>query len=180
MLARFLQSRPPPREFQARTYRDLLRTCELFAATGQSFEPSLADQLDTAIHRYAHPDGGFGINGSSLDETRAAAESLRIIGKPASREDLIPFVHACEDETFGFTGKPGASLGYLEYLSAGVSLCALLDIPPTYPDSCRDNVRRCQQASGGFARTETGIATLDNTFHALHALMHLSHWEPNP
>jgi len=173
LMAPLLESHRPAREFPARRYRDLLRACALFPATGQAFDPAVVDQLDAALYRFAHPDGGFGINGSSLDETLAAAEALRIIKRPPAREGLIPFVRSCEDATLGFTGKPGTSLGYLEYLSSGVSLCASLDITPTYPDACRDSVRRCQQATGGFARAETGIATLENTFQALRALAHL-------
>lgn len=177
LLRQILESSRPPRDFRAQTYRDLDRACALSAATGLPMPPPLADELAVTLQRYAHPGGGFGVNGPSLDETRAAVSALGHIGKPVARERVAPFVRACEDATFGFTGKPGSSLSYLEYIHAGVSLCAALGTKPAFAAACGETVLRCRTASGGFARTETGIATLENTYLALQALACLNHGE---
>jgi hypothetical protein len=168
---------PPSHRGPARTYRDLLRACALFPATGLAFEPAMVDELERRPSRYAHPDGGFGVDGSSLDETQAAMSALGLIGRPVARERVVPFVRACEDATFGFTGKPGSSLAYLEYIHAGVSLCAALGMTPTHTSACADFILNCQTMNGGFARAETGIATLENTYLALQSLIHLNHRE---
>ncbi|MDQ7830115.1 MAG: prenyltransferase/squalene oxidase repeat-containing protein [Desulfovibrionaceae bacterium] len=177
LLRQLLDASRPPRDFRAQTYRDLDRACALPAATGLPMPPPLADELAVTLQRCAHPGGGFGVNGPSLDETRAAVSALCRIGKPVAREDVAPFVRACEDATFGFTGKPGSSLSYLEYIHAGVSLCAALGMVPTHTSACADFILNCQTTNGGFARAETGIATLENTYFALQALMHLNHGE---
>lgn len=130
----------------------------------------MVDALQAMALRYGHPDGGFGVDGPSLDETWAAVSALGRIGRPPEPRDLAAFVRSCEDSTFGFTGKPGSSLPYLEYIHAGVCLCAALGTKPAFPAACGETVLRCRTASGGFARTETGIATLENTYRAVNAL----------
>ncbi|KUG28084.1 hypothetical protein ASZ90_002044 [hydrocarbon metagenome] len=177
LLRQVLASNRPPRPFQAQTYRDKDRACALSTATGLRLEPAMIDALQAMALRYGHPDGGFGVDGPSLDETRAAVSALGRIGRPPEPRGLAAFVRSCEDSTFGFTGKPGSSLPYLEYIHAGVCLCAALGTQPAFAAACGETVLRCRKASGGFARTETGIATLENTSLALQALACLNHGE---
>jgi hypothetical protein len=53
----------------------------------------------------------------------------------------------------------------------------LLARRPHYTKQCAAFVLNCQSRNGGFSRTpHGGIATMEDTWHAVHALMHLETW----
>lgn len=116
-----------------------------------------------------HRDGGYGAEGSTLMATFHAVVALRRIGYSPASEDVAPFLRSCEHPVFGFTGKPGTSLCFLEYVYAGLALCDEISLLPSYGEACVSFLERCQTNSGGFARTNLAIATLENTFFALHS-----------
>lgn len=115
------------------------------------------------------PDGSFG----TVQDTWLAAAVLHGFGQ--SPADLItPFLRACEHPLFGFTGIPGASLHFLEYLHAGLLLCRLTGCTPSFPEACRSSILRCQMRSGGFARASLALPSMDNTFLALQGMAELA------
>lgn len=113
-------------------------------------------------------DGGFGLYAFSLTETLPAVEILHGLGRRADADDAAGFVRSCEHPVSGFSDMPGTSLQYIEHIHAGLALCRALRMKPRHEDACAATVRRCQLANGGFARASFGIATLENTYLALH------------
>ena len=126
------------------------------------------------LHANHHRDGGYGVETSNLLETFQAVAVSRRIGHPLASTDVAPFLRACEHPVFGFTGKPGTSLFFLEYLHAGLALCDEMALQPTYGAACASFLSQCQTNTGGFARTNLAIATLENTCFAIHGIQILA------
>lgn len=126
--------------------------------------------IGNRIMDWRNNDGGFGAPASSLTETLPAVEILHRLGCGEGAAGAAGFVRTCEHPVSGFTDMPGTSLHYIEHIHAGLALCRALRIKPLYAAACAAMVRRCQLANGGFARTSSGIATLENTYLALRCL----------
>jgi len=97
-----------------------------------------------------------------------AVSVLHRLDFPVAPDTINPFLRSCEHPVFGFTGKPNSSLYFLEYLHAGLALCREMAQLPSHLDACFTSLLRCQTESGGFARTHLAIATMDNTYLAIH------------
>lgn len=126
-----------------------------------------------AIESFRQTDGGFGIESSTLPDTYRVTCILKCLGSTVPLDSLVSFLRACEHPTFGFTGKPGTALFFLEYLHAGLALCRELSCAPTFPSACLSALLRCQTDTGGFARAHLAIATMDNTYRAVYGLTFL-------
>jgi len=81
------------------------------------------------------------------------------------------FIRRCETPVTGFADIPHTSLGYLEFVHAGVLASHRLACRPVYTKQCAAFVLNCQNRNGGFSRAmHGGIATMEYTWHAIHAL----------
>lgn len=123
-----------------------------------------------AIESFRQTDGGFGMESATLPDTYRVTSILKRLGAPVPVDSLVPFLRACEHPAFGFSGKPGTALFFLEYLHAGLALCRELASTPTFPAACLSALLRCQTDTGGFARAHLAIATMDDTYRAVHGL----------
>ncbi|MBN1548275.1 MAG: hypothetical protein JW902_16615 [Syntrophaceae bacterium] len=131
--------------------------------------------LTQAILPYQNRDFGFGYRKSTLGETADALVMLKALAYPVKKLDTIQFISRCEIPIYGFTDIPGAMLAYLEYVYAGLLASKSIHYEPRYKNHCAEFVANCQNINGGFSRTtHNGIATLENTFYAVHAMKLLS------
>jgi hypothetical protein len=147
---------------------------DLYETTGLDTGTDVHDSMIEFILRFRNEDGGFGHLRSTLHETSRALEMLRRLGYPLDGLGAESFIRHCETPITGFTDIPRTSLGYLEFVHAGVLASYLLSRPPHYAKQCAAFVLNCQNRNGGFSRTpHGGIATMEDTWHAVHALMHL-------
>lgn len=102
---------------------------------------------------------------------------LECLAYPLKELGTERFIRRCEVPFFGFTDIPRTTLSFLEYVHAGVLASYLLSRRPTYRDHCEAYILNCRNRTGGFSRTlQGGIATLENTWHGVHALALLSSW----
>jgi hypothetical protein len=135
------------------------------------------DNMIEFILRFRNEDGGFGHLRSTLHETSTALEMLRRLGCPLDGLGAESFIGRCETPVTGFTDIPHTSLGYLEFVHAGVLASHLLARRPHYSKQCSAFVLNCQNRNGGFSRTpHGGIATMEDTWYGIHALAMLSSW----
>lgn len=147
---------------------------DLYETTGLDTGTDVHDSMIEFILRFRNEDGGFGHLRSTLHETSRALEMLRRLGYPLDGLGSESFIRHCETPVTGFTDIPRTSLGYLEFVHAGVLASFLLSRSPHYAKQCAEFVLNCQSRNGGFSRTpHGGIATMEDTWHAVHALMHL-------
>lgn len=121
---------------------------------------------------FKNANGGFGAHGhSNLNSTYHAVASLLNLGYPAkSLKDTIKYVRACEKPFGGFTVVPQASTPYMEHIYYGATTLNLLGERLRYPEQTAKFVLKCQNANGGFARSDLGISTFEDTFYAVSIL----------
>jgi hypothetical protein len=135
---------------------------------------AVCDGMIKFILQFADADNGFGIGRSSLSETALALNILQQLNYPLEKLQVDNFIRACEISTCGFTEIPGTSLSFIEHIHAGLAASSLAGYHPLYPDQCLAFILNCRNKTGGFSRTtHGGIATLENTFLAIEALMFL-------
>jgi hypothetical protein len=150
---------------------------ELYGALDMDNHGPLRDNMVDFILGFQNEDGGFGYLRSTLHETSKALEMLQRLGCSLDGLGAESFIGRCETPITGFTDIPHTSLGYLEFVHAGVLASHLLARRPQYTKQCAEFVLNCQNRNGGFSRTpHGGIATLENTWHGIHALTILSRW----
>nr|MCU0555517.1 hypothetical protein [Syntrophales bacterium] len=102
---------------------------------------------------------------------------LESLHHPIKELGVERFIGHCEIPFFGFTDIPRTTLSFLEYVHAGVLASHRLRLRPAYRDDCEAYILNCRNRTGGFSRTlRGGIATLENTWHGVHALALLSSW----
>lgn len=137
----------------------------------------LRDSVVAFILGFQNEDGGFGHLFSTLLDTARALAMLKSLGRPLEELGTEGFIRLCEVPFYGFTDVPHTTLSYLEYVHAGILSSHLISRRPTYRDPCEAYILNCQNRMGGFSRTmQGGIATLENTWHGIHALTMLSSW----
>jgi hypothetical protein len=121
---------------------------------------------------YQNRDGGFGAHRhSNLNSTYHAVVSLFNLGYPVkSLEKTLEYVRSCEKPIGGFTVVPRSVLPYMEHVYYGVSTLELLDERPRYPTNTTSFALMCQNSNGGFARSDLGISTFEDTFYAVSIL----------
>jgi hypothetical protein len=127
--------------------------------------------------RYKDADGGFGSREhSDISLTHCALDSLRLLRfDMSSMKDTVTFLRTCEKPFGGFTVVPHSLLPYVEYTYFGVTSLDALGQQCQFPSQTVDFLLRCQNLNGGFARTDSGISTLENTFQAVSVIQRLTH-----
>ena len=125
---------------------------------------------------FKNKNGGFGAHGhSNLNSTYHAVASLFNLGYPVkSLRDTLSYVRTCEKPFGGFTVVPHASTPYMEHIYYGASTLNLLGERLRYPKQTAEFVLKCQNANGGFARSDIGISTFEDTFYAVNILRTIS------
>ena len=156
-----------PADVSTSFFLALHRLATLRTILGLEWQDTQRTAIVQAVQAFRWQDGGFGIEGATLPDTYHVTCLLKYLGSPLTVESLAPFLRACEHPAFGFTGKPGTALFFLEYLCAGLALCDEISLLPTYKQACFSFLCQCQTNSGGFARTNLAIATLENTYFAI-------------
>ena len=63
----------------------------------------------------------------------------------------------------------------MEHTYYGVMTLDLLGEKSKYPSQTIDWILKCQNKNGGFARSDLGISTFENTFQAITMLQKLGH-----
>jgi hypothetical protein len=118
---------------------------------------------------YQNKDGGFGAYGhSNMNSTYHAVASLFNLGYSVkSLKKTLEYVRSCEKPTGVFTVVPNSSFPYMEHVYYGVATLNLLGEYARYPENVAQFVLSCQRANGGFARTDLGISTFQDTFFAV-------------
>jgi hypothetical protein len=150
---------------------------ELYGVLGMDTDRPLRDNMVDFILGFQNEDGGFGYLSSTLLDTARALAMLKNLGQPLEDRGTEGFIRLCEVPFYGFTDIPHTTLSFLEYIHAGILASYLVSRRPRYRDQCEAYVVNCQNRMGGFSRTmQGGIATLENTWHAVHALTMLSSW----
>ncbi len=144
---------------------------DLYSRLGIGIVEPLRDEVLSLVRTLHHPDGGFGHKSSTMIETWHALAILGRIGEPHSSFRVARFLRRCEHPDFGYLGVPGSTPSFLEHVAAGVECAVLAGLPPRFLEACREFVRRCRNANGGYSRsTFGGISTLENTWLAIRAL----------
>nr|MDO8134222.1 prenyltransferase/squalene oxidase repeat-containing protein [Candidatus Njordarchaeum guaymaensis] len=120
-------------------------------------------------------DGGFGAYGlSDINSTYHAVASLHNLGYPVkSLGETLSYVRSCERPSGGFTLTLQNSPPHMEQVYCGISALDLMGKKCRYPEETADFVMRCRNQNGGFARSEWGISTLEDTFYALNVMQKL-------
>jgi len=148
---------------------------ELFRMFKREDDPALERTLVRYILDFRNEDFGFGHLQSTLSETAKALVMLRALSYPLENLKVDRFLMECEIPRYGFTEIPGTSLSFLEFIYGGLLAASILDYTLRYAGPCIDFIKDCQTRSGGFSRAmHGGIATLENTFYAVHGLKLLS------
>lgn len=153
-----------------------------FTTTFMTIE--LANQLDINFESeevaswllgFRNQDGGYGPHGqSNINSTYYATASLNMLKQnPENLRETLMFVRACEKPYGGFTVVPMNFTPYMEHVFYGVMTLALFDEESRYPSQITDFVLKCQNKNGGFARSDVGISTFENTFQAVSVLQRL-------
>jgi hypothetical protein len=123
------------------------------------------------LNSFQNSDGGFGpLNHSNIDSTYHAIACLTLLGVKPNKQEVLSFVRSCEKPYGGFTAVPINFTPYIEYTYYGVMALELLNEKPRYPSQTADWVLSCQRSTGGFARSDLGIATFVDTYCAIQIL----------
>jgi len=122
--------------------------------------------------KFKNRDGGFGAHQhSNLNSTYHAVASLFNLGYPVkSLKTTLVYVRSCEKPSGGFTVIPRSSSHYMEHVYYGILTLDLLGEYARYPEKTAQFVFECQNANGGFARSDLGISTFEDTFYAVNVL----------
>jgi hypothetical protein len=148
---------------------------ELYSMFRKEADPVLEDPMIRLILSFRNANGGFGYLQSTLSETAKALVMLKALSYPLENLEVDRFLRECEVPRYGFTEIPGTSLFFLEFIYGGLLAASAVGYQPRYIDSCIDFIKNCRTRRGGFSRAmHGGIATLENTFYAVHALKLLS------
>ena len=150
--------------------RALYQLATLRAILGLEWHDPQQTVILQAIRAFRQKGGGFGVESATLPDTYLVASILRHLGSSVPLDSIVPFLRACEHPLFGFTGKPGTALFFVEYLYAGLALCQKLACTPTFPSACLSALLRCQNDTGGFGRAHLAIASMDDTYRAINGL----------
>ncbi|MEM1563725.1 MAG: prenyltransferase/squalene oxidase repeat-containing protein [Candidatus Bathyarchaeia archaeon] len=161
-------------------------TVDVYAEVASEFlsvfmATDLANMIGVKVNRekiidwllsFKNNDGGFGAYGhSNLNSTYHAVASLFNLGYQVKLlKDTLGYVRACEKPYGGFTVVPDSSTPFMEHVYYGVSILNLLGESLRYPRQTAELLLKCQNANGGFARSDIGISTFEDTFYAVSVL----------
>jgi hypothetical protein len=121
---------------------------------------------------FQNMDGGFGAHRhSNLNSTFHAVASLFNLDYPVrSLKTTLAYIRSCEKPFGGFTVIPRSSSTYMEHAYYGILTLDLLGEHASHPEKTAQFVFECQNANGGFARSDLGISTFEDTFYAVNVL----------
>ncbi|MEM2112409.1 MAG: prenyltransferase/squalene oxidase repeat-containing protein [Candidatus Bathyarchaeia archaeon] len=161
-------------------------TMDVYAEVDSEFEATfmvteLTNMIGVKVDRektinwllsFQNKDGGFGAHRhSNLNSTYHAVASLFNVGYPVkSLKTPLAYVRSCEKPSGGFTVIPRSSSPFMEHVYYGISTLDLLGERAAYPEETAKFVFKCQNANGGFARSDLGISTFEDTFYAVSIL----------
>ncbi|MEM3621501.1 MAG: prenyltransferase/squalene oxidase repeat-containing protein [Candidatus Methanomethyliaceae archaeon] len=139
-------------------------------------EADSGEKIKGWIFSFKNNDGGFGASGhSDLNSTYHAVASLFNLGyQVTSLKDTLEYIRSCEKPYGGFTIVPDSSTHFVEDVYYGTSALRLFGESLRFPWQTAEFVLRCQNANGGFARSEIGISTFEDTFYAVSVLKTIS------
>jgi hypothetical protein len=159
-------------------FKRLLYLVNLYRTLEMERDEVVEDNIIRFVLSFQNEDNGFGYHQSSLSETSRALSLLDMLGYPVKELETQKFIRRCGTPLFGFTDIPHRSLSYMEYIHAGALASSVISCRPIYHDGCFDFILNCQNRNGGFSRApHAGIATMENTWYAIHALKLLSEME---
>jgi hypothetical protein len=148
---------------------------DLYCTFNKDANGSTENHFKAFILQFYNRDKGFGHRQSTLGETSRALYMLSLLAHPVQTLRAETFISRCETPGYGFTDIPDTSLSYLEYVHAGVLASVITGYGLRYLDECSAFIRHCQTKTGGFSRViQGGIATLEDSYYAVHALKLLS------
>ena len=131
-------------------------------ATLQNLGASVeAHRVAAFVQRFRNADGGFGGEGrSSLASTYYALSTLARLGQPADdSQAALGWLYRREE---------GADdVQYLEHLFWLTRALEAVGEGVRYPEKAAALTLGCQRSGGGFGRAHWGIATLEDTYHAV-------------
>jgi len=132
-------------------------------------------RVEKWLLEYRNEDCGFGAYGySNVISTYYAAASLNLLKNDVTGLRVTErFVRECEKPFGGFTVIPRSLASYLDYTYYGIMTLDILGENCRFPSQTIDFILKCQMSNGGFARTDTGISTFENTFQAVTVLRKL-------
>jgi hypothetical protein len=164
-------------------FRGEFGTADVYVEVTSEFQfismiTELANMVGVEINRkktttwllsYQNKDGGFAAHGhSNLNSTYHAVASLFNLGYPVkSLKETLAYVRSCEKSSGGFTVVSRSFIPYMEHTYYGVSTLELLCEHARYPEKTAELVLKCQNSNGGFARSDLGISTFEDTFYAV-------------
>ena len=157
----------------ASEFETVFMTTELIKMAGVAVDHQ---KVAKWLLKYQNEDGGFGVKGNSnLNSTYHAVASLFNLGYPVKLlNKTCEYVRACEKPCGGFTVVPNSFSPYMEHTYYGVMTLSLMGENIIYPKETAMFVFNCRNANGGFARSEVGIATFEDTFYAVSILRTIS------
>lgn len=165
----FSADRLPPEVISM--FRRLRYLLELTDMLGLEMDHETTEDIIRFVLSFRQADGGVGHGRSSLSDTAETLRILKLLAHPATDVQVCDFIRSCETPMTGFTNLPGASLTCIETVYDGLLCATLVSHMPRYLNECVNFIRFCRNNMGGFTRnTCTGIATLENSFYAVHAL----------
>lgn len=180
MLLRILNG-PPAREWPI-VLRELLELMELLALgtvrLSRQQQRALADLVEAA----RMPGSGWTRAGVELESTACAVRLLKLAGVSlGERRAVERVVRGCEDRALGLRIAPEAGATSAASLDAGLELCQMLGIQPSYPDAIASSIALLQRTDGGLGARHRAISTLHDTLLGLRAeqlLLNLRETQP--
>jgi len=125
-------------------------------------------KVEDWLNSFKNTDGGFGPTGkSNIDSTYHAVACLRLLESRLEKPNILRFVRSCEKPCGGFTVIPVNLNPYMEHTYYGIKTLDLLNEKSRYPSQTIDWVLSCQKITGGFARSDLGIATFVDSYRAI-------------
>lgn len=97
-------------------------------------------------------------------------------GIDLKREEIIQWVHCCQNGDGGFGFYPGTT-SFMENTYCALDILSKLKDAPSRTDACKDYILNCQTKSGGFGRAPMSFPFVESTFHAVSGLLFLKKME---
>jgi len=160
-------------------FKPMMYLIDLIRSIGCIIDEAARHEVTRLMLHFQNEDKGFGAIQSTLMDTASALIILKSLNYPIEELQAGDFVRLCETPLCGFTNIPHTSLSFMEYVHAGIVASVIMSKKPFYFCQCVDFIKYCQNNSGGFSRAvQGGIATLEDSYYAIHGLTLLSTWKP--
>jgi hypothetical protein len=159
-------------------FEPLMHLTDIQRTFCRELDAGVADRIIRQVLACQNADKGFGHRQSTLIDTAYALAILELLNYPLAALQADQFLKKCETPLSGFTNIPRTSLSFMEYVHAGILASAVISRRPRYFQQCVDFITYCQNKSGGFSRVaQGGLATLEDSYYAIHGLAVLSLFE---